>query len=65
VFHTLVSSVSSVFFCMLQLLYLDVSRVLHMGCVWKTSRAAWVTSGAAQDHYFCAYSRARRARCSR
>jgi hypothetical protein len=40
VFHMLVSSVSSVFFCMLQLLHLDVSKVdqvLHMGCAWKAT----------------------------
>jgi hypothetical protein len=38
VFQTLVSSVSSVLFCMSQLLYLDVSKVdqmLHMWCVWE------------------------------
>jgi hypothetical protein len=38
VFQMLVSSVSFVLFYMLQLLYLDVSkvdRVLHMWCVWE------------------------------
>jgi hypothetical protein len=44
------------FFCMLQLLHLDVSkvdRVLHMRCMWEaagkqmTFGAAWVTSEAA------------------
>ena len=43
VFHTLVPSFSSVFFYMLQLLYLDVSkvdRVLHMGCVRKAADGA-------------------------
>ena len=42
VFHTLVSSVSFVFFCMLQLLHMDVSkvdRVLHMGCAWEAAGA--------------------------
>ena len=36
-FQTLVSSVSSIFFCMLQLLYPDVlkvDQVLHIGCAW-------------------------------
>jgi hypothetical protein len=38
VIQTLVSNVSSVFFYMLQLVYLDVSKidwVLRMGCAWK------------------------------
>jgi hypothetical protein len=38
VFQTLVLSVSSFFFYMLQLLHVDVSnvdRVLHMGCAWE------------------------------
>jgi hypothetical protein len=32
--------ISSVFFCMLQLLHLDVSKVdwvLHMGCAWEVA----------------------------
>jgi hypothetical protein len=40
VFQTLVLSVSFVFFYILQLLYLDVSkvdRVLHMGCTWEAA----------------------------
>jgi hypothetical protein len=43
VFQTIVSSVSFVFFCMLQLLYLDVSkvdRVLHMRCMWEAAGGA-------------------------
>ena len=43
VFNTLVSSVSSVFFCMLQLLHLDVlkvNRVLHMKYVWEAADGA-------------------------
>jgi hypothetical protein len=43
VFRMLVSSVSSVFFCMLQLLHLNISKVdqvLHMGCAWKAVGAA-------------------------
>jgi hypothetical protein len=53
VFQTFVSSVSSVFFCMMQLLHIDVSkveRVLHMGYVWEaagdmtTFGAAWAMS---------------------
>jgi hypothetical protein len=43
VFQTLVSSVSSIFFCMLQLLYLDVlkvDRILRMavGSGWRCGR---------------------------
>jgi hypothetical protein len=61
VFQTLVSSVLFIFFCMLQLLHLNVSKidwVLHMGCVWEAAgdaddvRAAWA-------HCWCAPSRAR------
>ena len=40
VFHTLVLSVSFIFFCMLQLLRMDVlkvDRVLHMGCTWEAA----------------------------
>jgi hypothetical protein len=49
---------SSVFFCMLQLLHLDVSKidwVLHMGCAWEAAGGAamramfgvvWTTSRA-------------------
>jgi hypothetical protein len=36
----LVSSVSSIFFCMLQLLHMDVSKVdqvLHMGFAWEAA----------------------------
>ena len=56
----LVSSVSSVFFCMLQLLYLDVlkiDRVWHMRYAWEAAggvddiRVAWPTTGAVRDHY--------------
>jgi hypothetical protein len=38
VFQMHVSSVLSVFFCMSQVLYLDVSKVdqvLHIGCAWE------------------------------
>jgi hypothetical protein len=60
VFHTHVLSVSSFFFCMLQVLYVDVSKVdhvLHMGCAWeaeggreRSSRVVvpWATSGVAR-----------------
>jgi hypothetical protein len=37
-FPDVFASVSSVFFCMLQLLHMDVSKedcVLHMGCTWE------------------------------
>jgi hypothetical protein len=40
VFQIHVSSVSSVFFCILQLLHMDVSkldRVLHKGCAWEAA----------------------------
>jgi hypothetical protein len=40
VFQTFVSSVSFIFFCILQLLHIDVSkidRVLHMRCAWKVA----------------------------
>ena len=43
VFQMLVSSVSSVFFCMLQLLHLyvlKVDRMLHMGCAWEAAGGA-------------------------
>ena len=39
-FQTFVSSVLFVFFCVLQLLHLDTSKVdpvLHMGCAWEAS----------------------------
>ena len=39
-FKHFVLSVSSIFFCMLQLLHLDISkvdRVLHNGCAWKAA----------------------------
>jgi hypothetical protein len=39
----LISSVSFVFFCMLQLLHLDIlkaDRVLHMGCTWEVTGGA-------------------------
>jgi hypothetical protein len=42
-FQTYVSSVSSVFFCILQLLYMNVSKVdqmLHMGCMWEAAGGA-------------------------
>ena len=54
VFQRLVLSVSSIFFCMLQLFHLDVSKVyqvLHIGCTWEAVAgaddvwAAWATSG--------------------
>ena len=54
VFQTFVSSVSSMFFCTLQLLHLEVSkvdRVLYMGSAWEADgsaddvRAAWQRSG--------------------
>jgi Zn-dependent protease len=56
VFQTLVSSISSVFFCMLQLLHLNVSKVdqvLHMRCAWKTVDGAddvWDDAGALLVH---------------
>jgi hypothetical protein len=40
VFYTYFSSVSFIFFCILQLLHIDVSkvdRVLHMGCAWEAA----------------------------
>ena len=43
VFQTLVLSVSSVFFCILSLLHLDVSKVdwvLHMGCACEAAGSA-------------------------
>jgi hypothetical protein len=42
-FQMLVSSVSSVLLCMLQLLHLDISKVywvLQMGCVWEAADGA-------------------------
>jgi hypothetical protein len=61
------------FFCMLQLLYLDVSNVSRSGVAHgdtrgkrpttqTTSGTAWVTSGAARGHCWCASSQVRRAR---
>jgi hypothetical protein len=50
VFQTLLSSISFVFFRMLQLLHLDVSkidRVLHMGCTCGKRVTAWATFGVA------------------
>jgi hypothetical protein len=61
VFQTLVSNVSSVFFCMLQLLHVNVSkvdRVLHIGCMREVAGgtsdlwAVWVMSGAARACYW-------------
>ena len=49
-FQTFVSSVSFIFFCMIQLLYLDVSkvdRVLYMGCTWKVAGGADDVRGSA------------------
>jgi hypothetical protein len=69
----LVSSVSSVFFCMLQLLHLGVSKVdqvLHMRCVWEAVdgtddvQGGVGDVGAARDHYCCASSQAHCARGS-
>ena len=43
VFQTLVLSVSFVFFCMLQLLHLNVlkvDQVLHMRCAWEAAGGA-------------------------
>jgi hypothetical protein len=51
VFQTLVSSVSSVFFCMLQLLHLDVSKVdrmWHTGCPWEAAGGADDVRGGAE-----------------
>jgi hypothetical protein len=61
------------FFFMLQLLYLDVSNVSRSGVAHgdtrgkrpttqTTSGTAWVTSGAARGHCWCASSQVRRAR---
>jgi hypothetical protein len=52
VFQMLVSSVSSVFFCMLQLLHLDVSKIeymLHMGYVWEAAGGASDVRGGEGD----------------
>jgi hypothetical protein len=73
-FQTLVLSVSYIFFCMLQLFHLYVSkaeRVLHIGCAWEAAdgagnvQAAWAMSGAAQvtfettrAHWWCTRLRA-------
>jgi hypothetical protein len=51
-FQTLVSSVSSVFFWMLQLLYLDVSkvdRVLHMEFAWGEADGVGDVRGGVGD----------------
>jgi hypothetical protein len=65
-------SVLSVFFCMSQVLYLDVSKVdqvLHIGCAWEAggvrairarSLVAWATSRAARAHCWGARSLAAR-----
>jgi len=48
VFQTLVSSVSSVFFCILHLHVSKVDRVLHMGYAWEAaafSLLLYVASG--------------------
>jgi hypothetical protein len=50
VFQTHISSVSSIFFFMLQMLYLDVSKVdwaLHMICTWKGTGASGLSKGDA------------------
>jgi hypothetical protein len=50
--QTLVSGVSSVFFCTLQLLYLDVSkvnRVLHMGFAWGEADGVGDVRGGVGD----------------
>jgi hypothetical protein len=50
VFQTHVLNVSSIFFCMLQLLHLDVLKVYqrwHMGCAWKTADDAGDVQGDA------------------
>ena len=52
VFHTLVSSVSSIFFCMFQLLHLDVIKVewvLHMGYAWEATGGAGDVWGGVSD----------------
>jgi hypothetical protein len=55
VFQTHVSSVLSVFFCMLQVLYLNVLKVdwlLHMRYVWEAGKGAsspHAMSGGASD----------------
>jgi hypothetical protein len=52
VFHTFVSSVSSVFFYMLQLLHLDISkvnRVLHIECPWKAASSTDDVWGGVDD----------------
>jgi hypothetical protein len=72
VFHTFVSSVSSIFFCMLQLLHLDISkvnRVLHIECSWKAASSTddvWggATSRVTWAHCRCTPSWAQRARRS-
>jgi hypothetical protein len=52
VFQMLVSNVSSVFFCMLQLLHLYVSkvdRVLHIECTWEAGGSADDVRGSVGD----------------
>jgi hypothetical protein len=52
VFHAFVPSVSFVFFCMLQLLHLEISKVdrlLHMGCAWKVTDGAGDIRGGVGD----------------
>jgi hypothetical protein len=57
-FSGIFTSVLSVFFCMLQLLHLDVSKVVGC-CTWDTRckwLAAWMASGAAPAHCWCTRS---------
>jgi hypothetical protein len=52
VFKTLCSSVSFVFFYMLQQFYLNVSkvdRVLHIGCAWKAANSMGDVRGGMGD----------------
>jgi hypothetical protein len=55
-FRCVVSSVSFVFFCMLQLLHLDVSkvdRVLHMRIMWEAAGGAGDVRGGASPRLVC------------
>jgi hypothetical protein len=54
-FQTLVSSVSCPFF-MLQLLYLDVSKIdwmLHMRCAWEVANGTGDVQGTTRAHCWC------------
>jgi hypothetical protein len=56
VFWALVSNVSSVFFFMLQLLHLYVSkvdRVLHIGCVWEVASSVGDVRGGVGPLLVC------------